>query len=370
MSYGIVRVQKMTTGSVKGIEIHDLREKEGVSNTNQDIDWKRSKDNYDINPDKNKNFSQAVKDRIGKLHLIKAVRKDAVVMAQVLVTSDQSFFKNLDTEKQKEFFEDSYNFLRERYGRENIISATVHVDEKTPHMHFNFVPVTEDGRLSAKSVLTRQNLIEQQTAFYEEVGKKYGLERGIEGGSKKHLEIAELKARTVAENTFKLREEEVKVGIRVNELQEQKEALASELEAMQINESNLQKKISLLEKKQRMLTEEEISKIKATQTVFGALKGVTYKEYENVVYTARQYTEMAKKYEDIENKLNEMAKENQKLKAEKKKPSIQMQLELGKWKEQCYSLEGKNDILIVEIKKQCPEILKKLEIEKGYELEL
>ena len=64
-------------------------------------------------------------------------------------------------------------------------------------MHFNFVPVTSDGRLSAKSLLTRQSLIDQQTAFYENVGKKYGLERGLEGGKKKHFEIAELKLETI-----------------------------------------------------------------------------------------------------------------------------------------------------------------------------
>lgn len=196
MSVGIVRVQKMGGGSVKGIEIHDRREKEGISHTNKDIDWEKTKLNYDLHPDQNCNFNQAVKKRINELHLPKAVRKDAVVMAQVLVTSDTDFFKNLSPNQTKKFFEDSYKFLCNRYGKENVVSATIHMDERTPHMHFNFVPVSADGRLSAKSILTRQSLIEQQTAFYEKVGKDYGLERGIQGGKKKHLEIAELKEQT------------------------------------------------------------------------------------------------------------------------------------------------------------------------------
>lgn len=202
MSVGIVRVQKMTSGSVKGIEIHDRREKD-ISHTNKDIDWERTKQNYDLNPAQNRNFYQAVKERIGKLDLPKAVRKDAVVMAQVLVTSEHEFFKGLSREQQEPFFKDSYNFLADRYGKENVISATVHLDEKTPHMHFNFVPVTADGRLSAKSILTRQSLIEQQTAFYEKVGKQHGLNRGMtkterieKGVDRKNMTMPEFKAYT------------------------------------------------------------------------------------------------------------------------------------------------------------------------------
>ncbi len=193
MSFGIVRVQKMTKGSVKGIEIHDRREKNGISHTNKDIDWERSHLNYDLCEKQLDNFGAAVKQRIEQLCLNRAVRKDAIVLAQVLVTSDGAFFAGLDESQQKRFFADSYAFLCDRYGSENVISATVHLDERTPHMHFNFVPVTADGRLSAKAVLTRQSLIEQQTEFHKAVGVKYGLERGVQGSTAKHLESTEYK---------------------------------------------------------------------------------------------------------------------------------------------------------------------------------
>lgn len=209
MSVGIVRVQKMTIGSVKGIEIHDRREKD-ISHTNKDINWEHTHQNYDLNQKQNHNFYQAVKNKIGKLNLPKAVRKDAVVMAQVLVTSDHDFFENLSHDQQRQFFKDSYQFLVSRYGQENVISAIVHLDERTPHMHFNFVPVTADGRLSAKSVLTRQSLVEQQTAFYEQVGKKYGLNRGqtkaerIEQGNyRKNMTMPEFKAYTAQLGSLK-----------------------------------------------------------------------------------------------------------------------------------------------------------------------
>ena len=61
------------------------------------------------------------------------------------------------------FFERTYRFLCDRYGEQNVISAYVHKDEKTPHMHFAFVPVTEDKKrggekVSAKEVITKNDL--------------------------------------------------------------------------------------------------------------------------------------------------------------------------------------------------------------------
>ena len=193
MSYGICRVQKMTAPAVKGIEIHDLREKEGCSHTNKDIDWSRSALNYDLCPDQNRHFYGAVKRRIAELQLPRAVRKDAVVMAQVLVTSDRAFFDALSKEQTERFFRDSYAFLSARFGADNVVSSIVHLDEKTPHMHFNFVPVTADGRLSAKQLFTPASLRELQDAFIEQVGSKYGLERGKLGSDAEHLDTLEYK---------------------------------------------------------------------------------------------------------------------------------------------------------------------------------
>lgn len=193
MSYGICRVQKMTAPAIKGIEIHDLREKEGCSHTNKDIDWSRSSLNYDLCPDQNRHFYGAVKRRIAELQLPRAVRKDAVVMSQVLVTSDRAFFDALSKEQTERFFRDSYAFLSARFGADNVVSSIVHLDEKTPHMHFNFVPVTADGRLSAKQLFTPASLRELQDAFIEQVGSKYGLERGNVGSDAEHLETLEFK---------------------------------------------------------------------------------------------------------------------------------------------------------------------------------
>lgn len=184
MSFAIVRVQKFKSTGVKGIQIHNLREKE--SRTNPDIDKDRSEKNFALV--ECTDFKAAVKNRLENLNTTKAVRKDAVVMAQVLVTSGPEFFEEMAPEKQRQFFEDSLDFLADRYGKENIFSAVVHMDEKTPHMHVDFTPISE-GRLSAKAIFTRSELGQLQTDFAQNVGGKWGLQRGISREDKrKHLD--------------------------------------------------------------------------------------------------------------------------------------------------------------------------------------
>lgn len=227
VSYGILRLQKFTAGSCRGIEIHDLRKKKGVSNTNLDINWLDSYKNYDLCPEKNTNFYATCKNKIAKLNLKKAVRKDAIVMSQFLVTSDSDFFNGITPAEQEQFFLDSYNFIANRYGAENIVSAIVHLDEKTPHMHINLVPITPDGRLSAKKLFTRTSLSQLQTDFFNSVGEKYGLERGIVGSKAKHKKSEEFKLDTFCDNAKKIIDFQTKkINENDNKIADQEESLA------------------------------------------------------------------------------------------------------------------------------------------------
>src|SRR5699024_11729665 len=85
-------------------------------------------------------------------------RKDAVLVNELLVTSDRDFFERLDPGEQKRFFEESYKLFSERYGKQNIAYATVHNDEQTPHMHLAVVP-RRDGKLQGKNEFNRKELI-------------------------------------------------------------------------------------------------------------------------------------------------------------------------------------------------------------------
>lgn len=239
MSYSILRVQKYTVGGVKGIEIHDRREKQGTSNSNPDIDWSRTHLNYTLVDTPEQSFHMLAKKRREELPHKKAYRKDAVVLAGVIVTSDKAFFDALPDNSRQEYFERSLAFIKARYGAGNIISAIVHLDEKTPHMHVNFVPVYQ-GRLCAKQLFTRKSLTELQTAFHEQVGEGFGLERGEVGSKTKHLDVARYKEQKALEHeresnlaTQNARNEEKAYRDSINALKGQEEALEREIKALE-----------------------------------------------------------------------------------------------------------------------------------------
>lgn len=90
-----------------------------------------------------------------------------------------------------EYFERALGFLKERVGEENIFSAVVHMDEKTPHLHLCFVPLTKDNRLSAKEILgNKKRMIQWQDDFYACMSERWPeLERGAPAveTKRKHL---------------------------------------------------------------------------------------------------------------------------------------------------------------------------------------
>lgn len=177
MSYGIIRLAKFNSSAVRGIQIHDEREKD-KSHSNPDIDFTKSEENYSLKERPNKTYNQVIKERIDSLELKKAVRKDAVVMCSFVVTSDKDFFNNNTPETEKEYFKQAYEFIKNRYGEQNIISAEVHKDETTPHLHINFIPITEDNKLSAKRLFDKKSLKLLQDDFHRVVAKNFNLERG------------------------------------------------------------------------------------------------------------------------------------------------------------------------------------------------
>lgn len=200
MSYSIIRVQKMNSQAITGIQIHNQREKE--SNSNLDIRTEDKHLNYDlIHGDKQIDYKQEIQQVISaNVKSDKKIRKDAVRVAEFLVTSDNEFFDKLSPDEQKRYFETTKEFLANRYGEQNLIYATVHNDEKTPHMHVGIVPVTEDGRLSAKDVIgNRMQLVKLQDDFNAHVkANGYDLERGV-SSDRKHVDMAKFKAMTAFE---------------------------------------------------------------------------------------------------------------------------------------------------------------------------
>lgn len=141
------------------------------------IDPARTHLNYDLRP-RPDGVSQldVVHARIASLNLKRAPRKDAVRLCDCIVTMPKWMAK-IAPEQQRMFFEATCNTLDQIFGRDNVVSAFVHMDEMTPHVHYAFVPVTDDGRLSAKSVLNRQFMREFHGRLEDGVSQALGIPR-------------------------------------------------------------------------------------------------------------------------------------------------------------------------------------------------
>lgn len=190
VGYAVVHMMKIKSGAVGGIQSHNNREHE--PKTNPDVDMSRSEDNYDLIPCDN--YKRSIKEKLSNLvESSRAVRKDAVVVCNFIVTSDNETMEALGADHQREFFRDSVKWFSDRYGADRVLNATVHMDETTPHLHIGVMPITQDGRLSAKAIFTKTEMKAIQTEFARDVGEKYGLERGVEGSERTHLSEARFK---------------------------------------------------------------------------------------------------------------------------------------------------------------------------------
>lgn len=190
VGYAVVHMMKIKSGAVGGIQSHNNREHE--PKTNPDVDMSRSEDNYDLTPCDN--YKRSIKEKLSNLvESSRAVRKDAVVVCNFIVTSDNETMDALGADRQREFFQDSVKWFSDRYGADRVLNATVHMDETTPHLHIGVMPITQDGRLSAKAIFTKTEMKAIQTEFARDVGEKYGLERGVEGSERTHLSEARFK---------------------------------------------------------------------------------------------------------------------------------------------------------------------------------
>lgn len=206
MSYVVCHVKKFKSNDVKGMQIHNQRESE--NSINKDIDSSRTNLNYDLHNQNQINYNKRVKEILEEGYKgNRAIRKDATVMTGTIVSSDREFFNKLNSEQTKLFFETSYNYFKNFYGEKNIIAAQVHLDETTPHMHIMAVPLKEDGRLSAKTMITRESLRKFQSELPKLLQEKgFGINRGIENSKANHKETIELKKDTFENTKAKIEE--------------------------------------------------------------------------------------------------------------------------------------------------------------------
>lgn len=196
---------------------------------NIDIDTKKSGQNYNLAPEHNQ--LDFVHQRLSEVYCMN--RKDVNVMCSWVVTAPE----DLNPEQEEQFFQESYAFLELKYGRKNVVSAYVHKDEKTPHMHFCFMPVVADPKrgqkISAFECVKRKDL-EQ---FHEDL-QRHLEEKGIpcsvinEATKEGNKAIKELKRGTARQTLQKVRRATKEEQANLQNLQAEKKALNREIEAL------------------------------------------------------------------------------------------------------------------------------------------
>ena len=118
-------------------------------------------------------------------------RKDAVLAVEYVMTASPEWWEKASKAQQLEFFNQSSKWLASKYGAQNVFVATIHRDETSPHLSAFVVPLTKDGRLSAKEFIgNRAQMTADQTSFAKAV-QHLGLERGVEGSKARHTSISE-----------------------------------------------------------------------------------------------------------------------------------------------------------------------------------
>ena len=174
--YAILRFAKYKGPEIGHIESHNERTKEKYA-SNPDVDTSRSHLNFHLVTPQRKYRAEAEK-QIAEVGC--RTRSDSVRVVEALVTASPEFFKGKKKNEVKAYFQEALDFIQQHQDPKTIISAVVHMDEKTPHMHLSFVPLTKDGRLSAKEIVgNKKKLTWWQDEFWKHMVKKYpDLERG------------------------------------------------------------------------------------------------------------------------------------------------------------------------------------------------
>lgn len=262
---------KATKGASGNLFDHYER-KEDIKFKNQDIDKTRSHLNYNLNTNalyvdcddnivKEKSQREILNQRLSEVKVLK--RNDVNVTCNWVITLPKTIKEN--SEEEKLFFQESYNFLKNRYGEKNIISAYVHKDEVTPHIHFCFVPVVIDKKkniekVSAKELITKKELNSFHKDLNNYMTNIFNRDIGILNGATTNgnKTVLELKNQKLEEE-YNLKKEIYKEienlyinldlkNIDIEKLEKQKNSFLMELE--KIN-NNFFKKIkdSLIDKK-------------------------------------------------------------------------------------------------------------------------
>lgn len=212
----VMRIEKRRRQDVSGIQRENNRT---AAEYNNQVDRERSGLNLPLI--QSNHWMQDIRAEIERAGA--RTRSNSVVALDTLYTASPEFFEGKTREQTEKFFSDCLQFHQRQFG--HIVSAVVHYDETTPHLHIVSVPLTADGRLSAREIVgNKQNLSRLQDSFFEQIGKNYGLERGTRSDGqekRRHVSAQEKRMQELEQQVNDLSE-------RVERLTEQAKLTAAE----------------------------------------------------------------------------------------------------------------------------------------------
>lgn len=192
-------------------------------------------------------FAQAIEQRISDGFKGKTIRKDAVKFVTHVLTGSHEDMISIfsDEENKKAWIAKNFQFLVDEYGKENIVRFTLHLDEKTPHLHAVTVPITNEGKLSAKEIIGNRKDMQNRQDRYGEAMKIFGLERGLKNTGIRHETTDDYRKRVNEINSKEPIETKIKVihgvfgGIHKQTIQNAEELLKTAKNRIQELESEL-----------------------------------------------------------------------------------------------------------------------------------
>ena len=205
MSYTVLHLEK-AKGNDSAMSAHIERT---IHPKNADASRSHLNKELIIYPESVKNRTSAIQYRLDNAHLKRKIGTNQVRAIRVLLSGTHEVMKTIEENKQlNNWCNDNLNWIKETFGEENLVSAVLHMDEKTPHIHATIVPIVtgerrkandsqtykkknlNDNRLCADDIMARNKLKHYQNTYATAMAK-YGLRRGIEGSEAKHISTAE-----------------------------------------------------------------------------------------------------------------------------------------------------------------------------------
>ena len=204
MSYAIIRNEKYTKDEMNQLAPHNERYKKNYSNKN--IDLSKTSQNYHLKRPIENTYYKEYKRLVKQNNLYEGqIHKNRIYACEMILTSDSTFFYNIGQEETKRYFQECYNFVcnYKNLGEENIISAVVHLDEESPHMHLVYLPVinsTDKVGNPVRKITSRDfwkgkdSYKKLQDEFHKYITSKgFNLERGKENTDRQHLDTDNMK---------------------------------------------------------------------------------------------------------------------------------------------------------------------------------